>query len=521
MVANRVIRFEQRVRSTSSATKQRQNTEKQACERHTYENINDNAHCRTKRVTARNMESKRATTHMKQRIITLHADNSNQEEWISSVRTEQRMNNIMHLAVKSMSVHRCLKTADLIASAEASGKAASSKDASSIKAEAEQEGEDGEEAKEANEKPEDRLQAAVVKKESDVPASEHGLLDLTDLDDYENLFMEKVRVFLDIKGEPENKIQSKKRFDLSNQLVLSAPHHKHKLRTWVEGDIYGFIKLVTIDVRKTGRTLFNEVSALGAVQFRQGDRIDDVINRLYNIQTRTNTLAPNKICEEMMRGAFLTCCSRHADFKQLAMDFSKKTCTLTLDEIQDEMREHESNTKRKEGTATHTQGRAMQAKETNASDEKGGTVAALKAMILELVKTKEKGKKEVCRNHLKGNCRFGSKCHFLHTSSGNKGAREFKGTKKLIKCYNCQKMGTHIAANCPLPKVLRQDANAVIEAKEGETSLKDFLEQLQEGSATQRANVLTEHRAKIWGEAPACGSCIDERAHQQGGGTEA
>ena len=105
--------------------------------------------------------------------------------------------------------------------------------------------------------------------------------------------------------------------------MLSAPHHKHKLRTWVEGDIYGFIKLVTIDVRKTGRTLFNEVSALGAVQFRQGDRIDDVINRLYNIQTRTNTLAPNKICEEMMRGAFLTCCSKHADFKQLAMDFSK------------------------------------------------------------------------------------------------------------------------------------------------------------------------------------------------------
>ena len=261
---------------------------------------------------------------MKQRIITLHADNSNQEEWISSVRTEQRMNNIMHLAVKSMSVHRCLKTADLIASAEASGKAASSKDASSIKAEAEQEGEDGEEAKEANEKPEDMLQAAVVKKESDVPASEHGLLDLTDLDDYENLFMDKVRVFLDIQGKPENKIQSKKRFDLSNQLVLSAPHHKHKLRTWIEGDIYGFIKLVTIDVRKTGRTLFNEVSALGAVQFRQGDRIDDVINRLYNIQTRTNTLAPNKICEEMMRGAFLTCCSKHADFKQLAMDFQRK-----------------------------------------------------------------------------------------------------------------------------------------------------------------------------------------------------
>ena len=133
-------RYEQRVRSTSSATKQRQNTEKQACERHTYENINDNAHCRTKRVTARNMESKRATTLMKQRIVTLHADNSNQEEWISSVRTEQRMNNIMHLAVKGMSKHRCLETADLIASAEASSKAASSKDDSNIKDEAEQEG---------------------------------------------------------------------------------------------------------------------------------------------------------------------------------------------------------------------------------------------------------------------------------------------------------------------------------------------------------------------------------------------
>ena len=81
------------------------------------------------------------------------------------------------------------------------------------------------------------LQAAVVKEESYVPASEHGLLDLTDLDDYENLVMKKVRVFLDMHGKPENKVQSKKRFDLSNQLVLSAPHHKHKLRTWIEGDI--------------------------------------------------------------------------------------------------------------------------------------------------------------------------------------------------------------------------------------------------------------------------------------------
>ena len=58
----------------------------------------------------------------------------------------------------------------------------------------------------------------------------------------------------------------------------------------------------------------------------------------------------------------------------------------------------------------------MQAKETNVSDKKGGTVAELKAMIPELVKPKEKGTKEKCRNHLKGNCRFGRKCHFLHST---------------------------------------------------------------------------------------------------------
>jgi len=196
----------------------------------------------------------------------------------------------------------------------------------------------------------------------------------------------------------------------------------------VEGDIYGFIILVTIDVRKTGRTLYNEISALGAVHFWQGDRIDDIINRLYLIQTRTNTLVPNKICEEMMRGAFLTCCVKHPDFKQLAMDFSKKTCNLSLDEIHDEihdeMREHESNIKRKEGTS-QGQGRAMQAKETSANDSKDHTMAELKAMILALVKPKEKGRKEQCRNHLKGSCRFGSNCHYLHgPGNNNKSARK-------------------------------------------------------------------------------------------------
>ena len=49
----------------------------------------------------------------------------------------------------------------------------------------------------------------MVKEESYVPASEHGLLDLTDLDDYENLVMDKVRVFLDIQGKPENKFKAK------------------------------------------------------------------------------------------------------------------------------------------------------------------------------------------------------------------------------------------------------------------------------------------------------------------------
>ena len=427
------------------------------------------------------MESKRAKPQFKQRIVTLDPDNANQEEWISSLRNEARTNNIIHLVMKGMSESRDLETADLIASARDSSKG------DAIKTE---EAEDAEGDEKADEKSAQAAKGGVIKEEANTPIAEvHTLLDLSQLDDHEDLVMRKVRVFLDVYGNPENKVQSKRRFSFSNQLVLSAPHHKHKLRTWVEGDIYGFIKLVTIDVRRTGRTLYNEISALGAVHFRQGDRIDDIINRLYHIQTRTNTLAPDKICEEMMRGAFLTCCAKHPDFKQLAMDFSKKACTLSLDEIHDEMREHESNIKRKEGAA-QGQGRAMQAKEASANDH---TMAELKAMILALVKPKEKGKKEQCRNHLKGACRFGSNCHFLHGSgNNNKSARESKGAKKLIKCYNCQKLGTHIAANCPLPKVVRQDANAATEAKEGETSLEEFLQQLRAKSDNQRANSLIE-----------------------------
>ena len=192
------------------------------------------------------MESKRAKPLFKQRILTLDADDANQEEWISSMRNEARTNNIIHLVMKGMSENRSLETADLVASAKASSKA----DAST-KAEEAEEAEGAEEQETEGKADEESAQAAkgeVIKAEVNTPIAEvHTLLDLTHLDDHEDLVMRKVRVFLDVYGNPENKIQSKKRFSFSNQLVLSAPHHKHKLRTWVEGDIYGFIKLVTIN----------------------------------------------------------------------------------------------------------------------------------------------------------------------------------------------------------------------------------------------------------------------------------
>jgi len=309
------------------------------------------------------------------------------------------------------------------------------------------------------------------------------------MDDFENLFMSKMVIFQDSTGANEGAKASKACFGFPTQLSMSTPHHRAKLVTWIEGDIYGFLQLVTIEVRHTGRTLFNEVTLLGTITFRPGKGVDAVINRLHDVQTRANNLSPDKVCDKMLRGAFLSACHRHPDFKQLAVDFSKKSCTLTYAEIQDEMREHEANSKNR---GRSSQDCVMQAQSSEGNE--GKTAEELKAMIFTLLKGNDKGKKEACRNLAsKGSCRYGNNCHFEHTSGSGKIAREGrKGARKQIKCYNCQKMGSHIAADCPHPKALRQGASAATELKEGETTLSDFLQHLPPTKNNQRANMMRE-----------------------------
>ena len=168
------------------------------------------------------------------------------------------------------------------------------------------------------------------------------MTNLAEMDDFENLFMSKMVIFQDSTGANEGAKASKACFGFSTQLSMFTPHHRAKLVTWIEGDIYGFLQLVTIEVRHTGRTLFNN-------------------------------------------------------------------------------------------------------------------------------------------------------CHFEHTSGSGKIAREGrKGARKQIKCYNCQKMGSHIAADYPHPKALRQGASAATELKEGETTLSDFLQHLPPTKNNQRANMMRE-----------------------------
>ena len=59
--------------------------------------------------------------------------------------------------------------------------------------------------------------------------------DLDELDDYEHKLFEGTVVFTQPDGSDEPGPVTVLRFTLSDNMLLSLPHHKHKLKTWVEG----------------------------------------------------------------------------------------------------------------------------------------------------------------------------------------------------------------------------------------------------------------------------------------------
>ena len=62
---------------------------------------------------------------------------------------------------------------------------------------------------------------------------------------------EGVIIFTQPDGSDEPSAVTTLRFVLSDNILASLPHHKHKLTTWTEGNIYELIKLVTQAIRLT------------------------------------------------------------------------------------------------------------------------------------------------------------------------------------------------------------------------------------------------------------------------------
>ena len=162
------------------------------------------------------------------------------------------------------------------------------------------------------------------------------------MDDYEHQIFDGMVIFIDpTTGMDESPALSMKRFTFSNALSSSVPHHKHKLRTWVEGDCYQLIKLVCVQVRLTGRAQYNTIMAFGAITFRPPKTIDELISDLHVVKVKANRLRTHAIDDDTLKGALLTHCAGRQEYAQLARDFSRQDCTKSYADICDEFREQE------------------------------------------------------------------------------------------------------------------------------------------------------------------------------------
>ena len=214
----------------------------------------------------------------KPHINKLAADNSNQQEWLRSVRTWARANSAEIFFLKKMNRRRNPAASDL--SAEGAFPI--------VKLEAE---------------------ASPTKRTT---TSDKTTEAKDDLDDYERVFFDNTVIFQDEHGQDESQEARAIRFKLTQALTQSLPHHQHKLVTWTEGDVYQLITLVLINIKHTKRSLYNTHCQLHEIRFEQGHKVDDIINQLHAIQLRANRITPDFITLDLVRGALLTALMRQA-----------------------------------------------------------------------------------------------------------------------------------------------------------------------------------------------------------------
>jgi hypothetical protein len=240
----------------------------------------------------------------KHKIDTLLRDNSNQDAWIRTVRINARSLGASLLLLKKHNTSREIKASDMTAHGALKPNV---KAASSVKLEVEEGQGDGK--------------------------FDPQYEDLDELDDYEHKLFEGTVVFTQPDGSDEPGPVTVLRFTLSDNMLLSLPHHKHKLKTWVEGNIYMLVILVTQEIRLTARARYNALMLLGAVKFPPGKGIDDLLNDLHAVQVQALRLKDHSIDDVVLMGALLTLTGTHPRFKRLSQDFSRTDCTLSFSQM--------------------------------------------------------------------------------------------------------------------------------------------------------------------------------------------
>ena len=144
-------------------------------------------------------------------------------------------------------------------------------------------------------------------------------------DDVENAIIGSVPLFFKVGSntEIEPNADTVIRMKLYRQLTLATPSHKHQVRTNVEGDCFGYLKLLLKGVLVTASSRFHVISALGRLTFKDGRTINALASELKELQIQSNRIRAGSVDDEFMKGALLSLTLPHPRFRQLATEFSK------------------------------------------------------------------------------------------------------------------------------------------------------------------------------------------------------
>ena len=275
--------------------------------------------------------------NVKALVTKLAANNENQREWVWSVRVAAGQLSANQFLSRAYSRTRIAVRADLIG------------EAVKLETKADSDGDD-------------TAATAAKKSKSTSSGDDPGSSPTTPivvydedlgLDDLEAAILGNLPVFLATDSLTRQELASDtvKRMKLFRQLVMATPHHNHKTRNCPEGDCYGFLKLVLKHTTVTGQTQYKSMMDLGKIKFGGSTTITELVTSLRDVQDIANRHKADCIDEDIMKCALLSLAQGHKNFERLATDFSKKSVSLSFDNIVDEFLTHEANLEDKAGPA--------------------------------------------------------------------------------------------------------------------------------------------------------------------------